>query len=42
MLGVNILVIYEDFMIGSSEMDIDGILLDGIVELIFCKGSWVF
>ncbi len=29
-------------MIGSSEMDIDGILPDGTVEPIFRKGSWAF
>ncbi len=41
-LGANISVTHEDFMIGSSEMDIDGILPDGTVEPIFCKGSWAF
>lgn len=41
-LGVNISVTHEDFMIGSSEMDIDGILPDGTVEPIFRKGSWAF
>lgn len=41
-LGANISVTHEDFMIGSSEMDIDGILPDGTVEPIFRKGSWAF
>ncbi|MCC2346651.1 aminopeptidase [Bacillus anthracis] len=41
-LGANISVIHEDFMIGNSEMDIDGILPDGTVEPIFRKGSWAF
>lgn len=41
-LGANISVTHEDFMIGSSEMDIDGILSDGTVEPIFRKGSWAF
>ncbi len=41
-LGANISVIHEDFMIGSGEMDIDGILPDGTVEPIFRKGSWAF
>ncbi|MED2795510.1 aminopeptidase [Bacillus wiedmannii] len=41
-LGANSSVTHEDFMIGSSEMDIDGILPDGTVEPIFRKGSWAF
>ncbi|UPW85402.1 aminopeptidase [Lysinibacillus sp. Ag94] len=41
-LGANISVTHVDFMIGSSEMDIDGILPDGTVEPIFRKGSWAF
>ncbi|MFF2176612.1 aminopeptidase [Lysinibacillus sp. NPDC058147] len=41
-LGANISVTHEDFMIGSGEMDIDGILPDGTVEPIFRKGSWAF
>ncbi|MDA1555063.1 aminopeptidase [Bacillus cereus] len=41
-LGANISVTHEDFMIGSREMDIDGILSDGTVEPIFRKGSWAF
>ncbi|ASL64556.1 Aminopeptidase S (Leu preference) [Bacillus cereus] len=41
-LGANISITHEDFMIGSSEMDIDGILPDGTVEPIFRKGSWAF
>lgn len=41
-LGINTSIIHEDFMIGSGEMDIDGILPDGCVEPIFQKGSWAF
>ncbi|MDD1504842.1 aminopeptidase [Lysinibacillus sp. CNPSo 3705] len=41
-LGANISVTHVDFMIGSSEMDIDGMLPDGTVEPIFRKGSWAF
>lgn len=41
-LGANISVTHEDFMIGSGDMDIDGILADGTVEPIFRKGSWAF
>jgi len=39
-LGANISVTHEDFMIGSGDMDIDGVLADGTVEPIFRKGSW--
>lgn len=40
--GANISITHEDFMIGSAEMDIDGILKDGTVEPIFRKGNWAF
>ncbi|WP_019419556.1 aminopeptidase [Paenibacillus sp. OSY-SE] len=38
--GVNISIAHVDFMIGSAEMDIDGIYEDGAVEPIFRKGNW--
>lgn len=41
-LGINVSITHEDFMIGSGEMDIDGVLADGTVEPIFRKGSWAF
>ncbi|HWL22238.1 MAG TPA: aminopeptidase [Ureibacillus sp.] len=41
-LGINKSITHEDFMIGSAEMDIDGILPDGTVEPIFRKGNWAF
>lgn len=41
-LGINVSIVHEDFMIGSAEMDIDGILPDGTVEPIFRKGNWAF
>lgn len=41
-LGINTSITHEDFMIGSSEMDIDGILPDGTEVAIFRKGSWAF
>lgn len=41
-LGINTSITHEDFMIGSAEMDIDGILADGTVEPIFRKGNWAF
>ena len=41
-LGINTSITHEDFMIGSSEMDIDGELADGTMEPIFRKGNWAF
>ena len=40
--GINVSVTHEDFMIGSAEMDIDGVLEDGTVEPVFRKGNWAF
>lgn len=40
--GVNNSITHVDFMIGSAEMDIDGILADGTVEPIFRAGNWAF
>lgn len=40
--GINTSITHEDFMIGSGEMDIDGVLADGTVEPIFRNGSWAF
>ncbi|WP_127530607.1 aminopeptidase [Paenibacillus kobensis] len=40
--GVNSSITHVDFMIGSPEMDIDGILADGTTEPIFRKGNWAF
>ncbi len=40
--GLNDSVVHEDFMIGSAEMDIDGIHENGAVEPIFRKGNWAF
>ncbi|RIJ68866.1 aminopeptidase [Rummeliibacillus sp. TYF005] len=40
--GINTSITHEDFMVGSGEMDIDGVLPDGTVEPIFRKGSWAF
>ncbi|PPA69992.1 aminopeptidase [Jeotgalibacillus proteolyticus] len=40
--GLNDSVVHEDFMIGSSEMDIDGISQDGTIEPVFRKGNWAF
>jgi aminopeptidase len=40
--GGNTSLIHEDFMIGSGEMDIDGILEDGSVEPVLRAGEWAF
>lgn len=38
--GINDSMIHVDFMIGSKEMDIDGVLADGRTEPIFRNGTW--
>lgn len=40
--GLNDSLIHVDFMIGSTEMDIDGEYADGRIEPIFRKGNWAF
>jgi len=40
--GGNVSLIHIDFMIGSGEMDIDGITEDGTTEPIMRKGEWAF
>jgi len=40
--GVNASITHVDFMIGSAEMDIDGIRDDGTVEPVFRSGNWAF
>ncbi|WP_042356995.1 aminopeptidase [Bacillus rubiinfantis] len=40
--GLNESITHVDFMIGSAEMDIDGITADGTSEPIFRKGTWAF
>ncbi|WP_336881508.1 aminopeptidase [Priestia koreensis] len=39
---INESITHVDFMIGSAEMDIDGIKEDGTSEPIFRKGNWAF
>ncbi|MFC0270789.1 aminopeptidase [Metabacillus herbersteinensis] len=39
-VGVNSSITHVDFMIGSADMDIDGITEDGKSEPIFRKGTW--
>ncbi|MFX0034127.1 MAG: aminopeptidase [Candidatus Hermodarchaeota archaeon] len=40
--GGNVSLIHMDFMIGSEEMDIDGITEDGTAEPIIRDGEWAF
>ena len=40
--GANASITHNDFMIGSAELDIDGITADGRHEPIFRKGNWAF
>jgi aminopeptidase len=40
--GLNESLTHVDFMIGSADMDIDGIMEDGTVEPVFRKGDWAF
>lgn len=38
--GLNTSITHVDFMIGSGEMDIDGVLEDGTTEPVFRNGEW--
>ncbi len=40
--GANDSITHVDFMIGSDQMDIDGITEDGVAEPIFRNGNWAF
>ncbi len=40
--GVNDSMVHVDFMIGSAQMDIDGVYEDGKREAVFRKGTWAF
>lgn len=40
--GINESITHVDFMIGSPEMDIDGITANGKSEPVFRKGNWAF
>ncbi len=40
--GLNQSITHVDFMIGSAEMNIDGITEDGTVEPVFRNGNWAF
>ena len=38
--GVNNSITHVDFMMGSGELDIDGVKEDGTTEAIFRNGNW--
>jgi aminopeptidase len=40
--GGNDSLSHEDFVIGSPQMDVDGLLPDGSTEPVFRKGEWAF
>ncbi|MGG3922602.1 aminopeptidase, partial [Geobacillus thermodenitrificans] len=40
--GVNDSLVHVDFMIGSAELNIDGVTKDGKREPIFRNGNWAF
>lgn len=40
--GLNESITHVDFMIGSAQMDIDGITADGHAEPVFRNGNWAF
>ena len=39
-LGANASLVHVDWMIGSGELDVDGILADGRAEPLMRKGEW--
>ena len=41
-VGGNTSVIHVDFMIGSKEMDIDGVSVEGVSEAVMREGEWAF
>jgi aminopeptidase len=41
-MGINDSIIHEDFMIGTSDMSIKGVLSDGSEVDIFRDGEWAF
>jgi aminopeptidase len=40
-LGANESLIHVDWMIGSADMDVDGIAADGTAVPLMRKGAWV-
>jgi aminopeptidase len=39
--GGNLSATHVDFMIGSPELNVDGVLADGSVEPVMRRGDWV-
>ena len=39
--GLNDSSVHVDFMIGSAEMDVDGVKQDGSAEPLMRQGAWV-
>ena len=39
-LGANTSLVHVDWMIGSGELDVDGIAADGSAEPLMRKGEW--
>jgi aminopeptidase len=35
-------MIHVDFMIGSDQMDVDGVTADGKIEPVMRRGEWAF
>ncbi|RYM06870.1 aminopeptidase [Sporolactobacillus sp. THM7-7] len=40
--GVNNSIVHEDIMVGSAELDIDGVKADGTRQAVFRGGAWAF
>jgi aminopeptidase len=40
--GGNVSMVHVDFMVGSSQMDIDGLRTDGATEPVMRRGEWAF
>ncbi len=40
--GGNTSLVHSDFMVGSGELDVDGVLEDGTVESVLRSGEWAF
>ena len=40
--GINDSSIHVDFMIGTADLEIDGVTADGKVVPLFRKGNWAF
>ena len=40
--GINDSIIHVDFMIGTADLDIDGVTADGKTVAIFRNGNWAF